>query len=58
MPYKQLLYQQLEDIDMGTSKDSEKTRAKLIEAAGQLFFGKGFQWGLQSGISLKKPILI
>lgn len=27
---------------MGTPKDSEKTRAKLIEAAGQLFAEKGF----------------
>ncbi len=28
---------------MGTPKDSEKTRAKLIEAAGQLFAEKGFK---------------
>ncbi len=27
---------------MGTSKDSEKTRTRLIEAAGQLFAQKGF----------------
>lgn len=28
---------------MGTAKDSEKTRAKLIEAAGRLFAEKGFK---------------
>lgn len=28
---------------MGTPKDSEKTRARLIEAAGQLFAEKGFK---------------
>ena len=29
-------------LDMGTPKDSKKTRTKLIEAAGQLFAQKGF----------------
>ncbi|MCP4344275.1 MAG: TetR/AcrR family transcriptional regulator [Desulfobacterales bacterium] len=33
---------------MGTSKDSKKTRAKIIEAAGQLFAEKGF-----SGVTVR-----